>query len=738
MRRALIAATILGVSSSVVAQVSWQEIGSHSIARVNAPLVTDGGGNVWSFGGGHYGMDFSDGTRLLAGETWIEVPTPTVPPARNLHGMVFDVARNRIVMFGGVGPAGLLSDTWEFDGADWTQVASTWPQPRLGVAMAYDPLRAKTVLYGGESFSPGSPLGDTWEWDGVAWTLRTIPTSPGARAGAVAVYHAGLGQVVLYGGYNSPFPGGPPDVWGFDGFAWSIVAPPLQGHEEHAMAYDPVADALHVIGGLGVWKDHHVLQSGTWTQLPAMEYGLVDAAATYVSLTEGIVVTGSLGAAPSTRRYAGGAWSCVPSNWPTPRERTAMTTDTARGRVVLVGGSRSVDLLNDTWEWDGVMWSQRAIGAGPTPRQLHSFAFHEASGKSVLYGGLDAPFGSWTSDTWTSDTWTWDGTVWDDVAPPVEPPAVQSPALADDPVRGKLVAFGGYDGNSCRDETWEWDGVAWSQVVTAVSPSPRYGCSAAFDPTRGGVVLFGGGPCGGGVLGDTWLFDGFSWTQLAVTPPSTSLPQPELVWDPVRERLVVHSTESLVPFELSTWELVGSAWVERASPEFASGKLAFDPVTKRVLAFGHSLTGAMLWSYGADAPADVEPFGAGCLGSNGLALATVATNLPWLGGSFRAVVEGAAPGSIPFLVFGGSDQMWNGVPLPFDFGLFGATGCIAWNALRVPFSLQGMPPGYELSVPGQVSLVGSEWFVQGVAIDIAANPFGIVTGNALRLTVGER
>jgi hypothetical protein len=54
-------------------------------------------------------------------------------------------------------------------GGAWRTVAGAAPTPRGGHAMAYDLARQRIVLYGG--FTNEAPrLADTWEWDGADWT----------------------------------------------------------------------------------------------------------------------------------------------------------------------------------------------------------------------------------------------------------------------------------------------------------------------------------------------------------------------------------------------------------------------------------------------------------------------------------------------------------------------------------------------------------------------------------------
>jgi len=139
---------------------------------------------------------------------WAQVCTAapcssTLPTARADAKMTFDPDRGRIVMFGGHPPGvvtSALGDTWEYTGTAWIQVATTGPSGRYNVGIAYDSVRKKTVLFGGELNL--APYADTWEWDGATWT-RTSTSGPPARTRMVFEYDAGRRRVVAFGGYGA-------------------------------------------------------------------------------------------------------------------------------------------------------------------------------------------------------------------------------------------------------------------------------------------------------------------------------------------------------------------------------------------------------------------------------------------------------------------------------------------------------------------------------------------------------
>lgn len=60
--------------------------------------------------------------------------------------------------------------------------------------MAFDVARERVVLFGGED--PGQ-MDDTWEWDGDAWIAHSPRISPSARQAHAMAYDATRGQIVV-------------------------------------------------------------------------------------------------------------------------------------------------------------------------------------------------------------------------------------------------------------------------------------------------------------------------------------------------------------------------------------------------------------------------------------------------------------------------------------------------------------------------------------------------------------
>ena len=190
---------------------------------------------------------------------WKLLPAASAPSMRTLSTAVYDSGRRRIVMYGGLGNRGLQDprgDTWEFDGQRWVPIADRTVGTRDHHAMAYDEARGRTVMYGGVSSidrsSPGreAPI-NTWEWDGARWT-EIVTTGPGPRGGPGMVYDRARKHVVLFGGIGI-IPGAAPrfaDTWIWDGKNWlkaSDGGPAARNG--HAMAFDRRAGVVIMWGG---------------------------------------------------------------------------------------------------------------------------------------------------------------------------------------------------------------------------------------------------------------------------------------------------------------------------------------------------------------------------------------------------------------------------------------------------------------------------------------------------------
>jgi len=110
---------------------------------------------------------FLDDTWTWDGARWQKVAEGG-PRGRYAHGMVFDERRGVVLLYSGAAAhsGAPLADMWRWDGLKWTEIPLTGPAPgpRYQPIMVYDAARGRTVLTGGMGSA-----GDTWEWDGTRW-----------------------------------------------------------------------------------------------------------------------------------------------------------------------------------------------------------------------------------------------------------------------------------------------------------------------------------------------------------------------------------------------------------------------------------------------------------------------------------------------------------------------------------------------------------------------------------------
>jgi Galactose oxidase, central domain/Kelch motif len=150
-----------------------------------------------------------------------------VPSSRAYAVEGFDAADNYAVMFGGFGPSGYLGDTWTWLGGvatgDWTQRATHGgPSPRANASISYDTSLNEILLFGGQG--PSGGLSDTWAYHAGAWTQLTTTGAPSARTGAAMVYDITDHETVLFGGLNTTTGKVYNDTWTLSAGVWTQLA----------------------------------------------------------------------------------------------------------------------------------------------------------------------------------------------------------------------------------------------------------------------------------------------------------------------------------------------------------------------------------------------------------------------------------------------------------------------------------------------------------------------------------
>ena len=175
------------------------------------------------------------------------------PGVRSRHGLAFDRAANRVVLFGGIvwSPEWTLpADTWELRGRRWLRVRTgDTPPGRHRGAMAYLDAQKQTLLFGGQG-EANNFLGDTWTYVDQRWRrVRPGAPAPSPRCGHSLAYDETASVAVLFGGVDAAY-NSRNDTWLFDGRSWEQVhgkAPPARRYA--GMAYDARLKGCLLHGG---------------------------------------------------------------------------------------------------------------------------------------------------------------------------------------------------------------------------------------------------------------------------------------------------------------------------------------------------------------------------------------------------------------------------------------------------------------------------------------------------------
>jgi hypothetical protein len=275
----------------------------------------------------------------------------------------------------------------------------------------------------------------------------------------------------------------------------------------------------------------------------------------YDGATHSTVLFGGSGITGDTWIWSGGWYRLSPAISPPARSGAGMAYDGAAGNVVLFGGYSSTGtILNDTWTWDGSIWTQQFPPVSPPARNQMALAYDGATKTVVLFGGCNAASGACV----LNDTWTWNGVAktWTQHHPVSSPSPRRAPMAFDD-ANQTMLLFGGDNQVGVQyTDSWNWDGANWVQLFPASTPTARTSPNMTFDSTLGVIVLFGGyAEIWEDSLNDTWTWNGRSWTQIypATVPPNRY--NFGMVYDPILKAVLMFGGFSSTVVRGDTWLL---------------------------------------------------------------------------------------------------------------------------------------------------------------------------------------
>ena len=333
------------------------------------------------------------------------------------------------LLFLGVGGCGGTAppSTTTAEAVHWTCLQPTGKAPsgRLGHVMAYDPGLGKMILFGGWDGSGTVQFNDTWAYDPSAktWTeLNPAGDVPSVRGMLGAAYDPSDGTVLIFGGCGGESQA-MNDLWAYDPAAntWTQLEagsdiPSLR--RDHAMVYVPSLGQVILFGGCEGLTSY----DDTWAYDPAANIW--------------------------TELHPAGDVPCA-------RVCHTMVYDPGSGKVILFGGGDEANTaMNDLWAYDPAenVWAElHPAGDVPCARLGQAMVYNPASGKVILFGGMDQAMNN------LNDLWAYDpaANTWTELQPVGDvPPARDSHAIACDPASGKVILFGGENGCAVLDDTW--------------------------------------------------------------------------------------------------------------------------------------------------------------------------------------------------------------------------------------------------------------------------------------------
>ncbi len=522
-------------------------------------------GDVYAFGGGQQNAT-SDELWRWRGYRWelVEPADGVKPPPRGGAGMAYDPVRDRLVLVGGnrVGstnspaPYDRYLDTWEWDGVRWSEIAAgDLEANRPG--MTFDPRLGGVVLFGGFAHAGLHVLDD-----GV-WTQMTPPQFPGSTV-STAVYVPTRG-VTLGTNTND---GSPQAVWEISAQGVRRIQPSSGPSNVVSGVYDPRSDSAVFFGEGRQWS----WDGASWTELGPTHGGSFSPVV-YDRARRQII--------SRDREIDGNRF--LPLLY---ENRVFAQT----GGAFMFDANRDALLLHGQFEWRKRFWMPRSYAGHAAFDADATGTFDGSTGRAMIL----APDGLWSLD---NGTWVQVGPVPVDYVP--GSPLHYHPTLG-------LVATSGSVLN-------RWNGTSWVAENTAGAFfAPQLG-RIATDGSTNELIHTGGGARYFFSIDDIFRFDGGDWVTLpAATRPPRRLAH-GMVWDVVRNAFVIFGGEMFTGNQgtrtvlADTWIGSGSSWDEVQSrgeqpPPTERVSLGYEPNEGATIL----ATSDRVWEYAALGPPAIQ------------------------------------------------------------------------------------------------------------------------------------
>ena len=480
-----------------------------------------------------FALDLAEGQGV-----WTKIATGgSLPPARTLPALAIEVARDRMVLCGGVAlgdPQQVrprFTDTWALDlaGGSWSLVTAGQElpsTPRLGTALLDDPA-GMLLLLGPVGTGPVHAY--RLEERNNYWAALTTPgVTPRITAARIAAASdTSAHRTIVFTPADDYLP---TETWVLPAAlysSWEHLGPILYAPAPRSGAvagYDPSSGGRMLLAlGQGAYEPRNdawglsLGEEPLWSRIETDDEPLPvqGGVGGYDWAGGDLLVSGgadSLGfcALQSLRPDGRPDWSERVLN-PAPTQRIFHAGVVLPGQEVMLihGGAYRGALYQDgTWLYDSHHWRElHPTGTGPGPRLGHSAIHDPSRGRVIFYGGTGPSPGLFPLEPTVlyGDVWALSlrDTSWALLSADGPPRAYHSAVY--DAVRDRMLVYGGVDSAyQSRSEVWAFalGTNTWSQVHPRdMAPTARDQHTALYDPRHDRMIVTGGG------FQDTWSLD---------------------------------------------------------------------------------------------------------------------------------------------------------------------------------------------------------------------------------------
>ena len=646
---------------------------------------------------------------------------------------------NQLYVGGDLVPGGgsMLAHLQRWNGTTWTPVG-LWDGPIETLAVRLSTSPVTSYLFAGGAFSVINgiliaPRVARYNAPSNSWVAQgRLDLDSGATACTrLFVRNVGISSFQVAAGVAGAAPS---LVWTLSGSTWTSLGSVPTGAATIApstLAYYGGRYHVGVAAQAAITPSSLYELDSYWRSV--RRYGISGTIAAVGAYGDDMVVSGQLtsigglGPLNGIARGRPGAWNLMGAGLgggPAYAFATLPNGDlVAAGAFTSAGGVPASHIAR----WDGANWHPLGAGVGGLVSALAVLPNGDlvAAGSFLSAGGQPA-----------SRVARWDGAAWHALGSGVDDELTCAAVLpnGDLVVGGQLTTAGGVSASRIA----RWDGSAW-HALGAGTNGDVYDLAVAPDGAlwvAGSFRFAGGSP-----IARLAIWNGGTWLAPAL-PPAGVWSQTLLVVDALPDGSIVTGgylqATGAPPATSALWRLTSSGWSD----------LEVDGTVLRTALGPHGelyCAGSFLGvgDTAADQVAELRPtcpgsaanFGAGCVGSGGLAELR-ATTVPWDGQLLRTRATGLPALSFALVVYG---LLPIGVPLPLLLPE-GQPGCSLFASpdilgLALP---NGGALDCELLLAPTPSLVGTTFYHQVVPFEVGvAGVVAVTATNGLALSVGS-